>query len=166
MPVDHINGDYFVDCGIASQSFLRSLFGVWISIYASVVAYCVRSIFRSKVIARLLSGHSRNGKVSLWVMSPATTPSGAYPLESTITDMCDLTCLLEAIQLRGLLLRAVKRGNVSFVTVSLLCVAATIVNAASTTITNHTVVKNVVIRETNVPGRLVQRVVRIFGRPR
>jgi hypothetical protein len=76
--VDHIHGDYFVDCGLASESHLRSAFGVWISIFAGVVAYCVRFIFRSRVITRLLSSDVHSRKVSLWVISPAATSSGSY----------------------------------------------------------------------------------------
>jgi hypothetical protein len=80
--VDHIHGDYFVDCGVVSELHLRSAFGVWISIFAAAVAYCVRFIFRSRVTTRLLSSDVHNRKVSLWVISPAATSSGSYPIDN------------------------------------------------------------------------------------
>lgn len=55
-----------------------------------------------------------------------------------------------------MLFRALRRGNVSYVIVSLFCVAAAIVSAAATTIANHTVVQHTVIRRTNVSGRVAQ----------
>jgi hypothetical protein len=63
-------------------------------------------------------------------------------------------------QLRELLVRATKRGNYTYTAVSLFCVIATVVSAASTTIANHTVVNNLVIRKRDVPGRLVQSAAR------
>jgi hypothetical protein len=74
--IDHINGDYFVDCGLASETYLRAAFGFWISIYAAVVAYCARSIYRSRLAARLLSNDTSKRRVGIWFMSPASTPSG------------------------------------------------------------------------------------------
>jgi hypothetical protein len=76
--IDHIHGDTFIDCKIASQAVLRSIFGVWISVFAGVVAFCVRFIFRSRVVSRLLSRDAKNRQVSLWVISPAATSSGAW----------------------------------------------------------------------------------------
>jgi hypothetical protein len=58
--------------------------------------------------------------------------------------------------LRGVLLRAIGRGHLSFVTVSLFCIIAAVINAASTTITNHAVVQHLINRKNNVSGRLAQ----------
>lgn len=132
------NGDYFIDCGGASQSVLRAIIGVWLNFAVAVFAFCVRSIFRSLLKRKLLANKARDGQISLWSISPATTSS-------------------EVFELRVILLRALARGDYPYLLASLVCVAAAIVGAASTTIANHTVVSNVATRRATVPGRLVTR---------
>lgn len=47
-----------------------------------------------------------------------------------------------------------RRGHFSYAIVSLICVIATVVSAASTTIANHSVAEHPTIRRMDVPGRL------------
>ena len=126
-------GDYFIDCYGISQSVLRALFGVWINISVAVVAICIRSTFRSHLKNELVSG---NHTVNFWRVSPALTSS-------------------EVFELRNILAQALIKGDLTFVIVSIFCVFTAIVGAASTTISNHVVVTNLITRNSIVPGRLV-----------
>ena len=129
------NGDYFIDAPGISQSALRAIVGVWINIWIATIALCIRFIFRSQVKKRITSGL---GEVSLWRVSPAVTSS-------------------EAFELRGILARALVKGDFSFVIVSTFCIVTAIVGAAGTVISNHAVQNNTVVRNTVVQGRLVTK---------
>jgi len=126
------NGDYFVD-PVISQCALRAIFGVWINIWVAIIALCIHFIFRSQVKKEISLGE---GGVSLWRVSPTVTPS-------------------EAFELRGILSRALMRGDFAFVFASTFCIVATVVGAASTVISNHAVGTNTVVRDAVVPGLLV-----------
>jgi hypothetical protein len=43
------HGDYFIDCNGISQSFLRAIFGVWVTFVATIVAFCVHAVYRSRM---------------------------------------------------------------------------------------------------------------------
>ena len=129
------NGDYFIDASGISQSALRAIVGVWINIWIATIALCIRFIFRSQVKKRITSGQ---GEVSLWRVSPAVTSS-------------------EAFELRGILARALMKGDFSFVIVSTFCIITAIVGAAGTVISNHAVQNNTVVRDAVVQGRLVTK---------
>lgn len=126
-------GDYFIDCYGISQSVLRALFGVWINVSAAVVAICIRSTFRSHLKNELVSG---DRTVNFWRVSPAVTSS-------------------EVFELRNILARALIRGDLTFFIASTFCILTAIVGAASTTISNHVIVTNLITRNSIVPGRLV-----------
>jgi hypothetical protein len=126
------NGDYFIDCPHISQYVLRAIFGVWINVWVATIAICIHFIFRSQVKKQMTSGQ---GGVSLWRVSPAVTPS-------------------EAFELRGILAKALMKGDFSFVFTSTFCIVAAVVGAASTVISNSAVGTNTVIREAVVPGLL------------
>lgn len=132
------NGDYFIDVSSISQSTLRSIFGVWVNICVAVIAFCLRSSYRSSVIKKITSHNPRQPPVSLWGVSPPVIPS-------------------EVFQQRLVLLHYLAQGKFAYVVTSLACVVAAIVSAGSTTIANHAVVKNNVVREGVVPGILVTR---------
>jgi hypothetical protein len=129
------NGDYFIDSPGISQSALRAIFGVWINICIATIAICIRFIFRSQVKKRITSGQ---GEVSLWCVSPAVTSS-------------------EAFELRGVLARALMKGDFTFVFVSTFCIITAVVGAAGTVISNHAVETNTVVRDAVVQGRLVTK---------
>ena len=74
--------------------------------------------------------------MKLWCVSPATTPS-------------------EVIQLRSVITRALVDGHLFYVFASIICVVVAIISAASTTISNHAIASNIVIRQSVVQGRLV-----------
>src|SRR5690242_2035592 len=57
--------------------------------------------------------------------------------------------------MRTLLLRGQTKGHTSYIYTSLACVAAFIVAAASATIANHAIARNVVVRSRAIPGRFV-----------
>jgi hypothetical protein len=126
------NGDYFIDTPGISQFALRAIVGVWINICIAAIAFCIRFIFRSQV-KKLI--RSKKGGVSLWHVAPAVTSS-------------------EAFELRGILARALKKGDFAFVFVSMFCVVTSIVGAASTVISNRAVGNNTIVRDTIVQGRL------------
>lgn len=132
---DFAHGDYFIDCGIASESVLRAVFGVWINVCVAVIAFSTRSIFRSRVRKDLLTNDVDKRHVNLWHISPATTPS-------------------EIFELRFILKHACVRGHFPYVFASLACVIAAIISAASTTISNHSIVSNISTRQNLVHGRL------------
>jgi len=129
------NGDYFIDTPGISQFALRAIVGVWINICVAGIAFCIRFIFRSQVKKRIWSEKSG---VPLWRVAPAVTSS-------------------EAFALRGILARALKKGDFSFVFVSTFCIVASIVGAASTVISNRVVGSNTIVRDAIVQGRLVTR---------
>lgn len=128
------NGDYFIDSPGISQSTLRAIVGVWINICIATIAISIRFIFRSQVKKHITLGPQSG--VSLWRVSPAVTPS-------------------EAFELRGILYRALKKGDFAFVFVSTFCIITAVVGAASTLISNHAVEINTVVRDALVQGRLV-----------
>lgn len=130
------HGDYFIDCVGVSLSLARAIFGVWINIWIAIIAISVRSIFRSHVTRRLLSGGSNKSGISIWHMSPATTSS-------------------EAFEIRKILARAIIKGDIFYVFASMFCILAAITSAASTTIANHAIVNNTVTRDSTAPGLLV-----------
>lgn len=130
------NGEFFIDCVGPSLSLTRAIFGVWINICIAIIAISVRSVFRSHATRRLLSDDSSKSKVSVWHISPATTSS-------------------EAFEIRNILARAVIKGEIFYVLASIFCIFAASISAASTTISNHTIVSNSVTRESTVPGILV-----------
>jgi hypothetical protein len=127
------NGDYFIDSPGISQSALRAIVGVWINICIATIAICIRFIFRSQVKKRIISG---KGEVNLWRVSPAVTSS-------------------EAFELRGIIARALMKGDFTFVFVSIFCIITAVVGAAGTVISNHAVETNTVVRDAVVQGRLV-----------
>jgi hypothetical protein len=129
------NGDYFIDSPGISQSALRAIFGVWINICIATITICIRFIFRSQVKKRITSGQ---GEVSLWRVSPAVTSS-------------------EVFELRGILARALMKGDFTFVFVSTFCIITAVVGAAGTVISNHAVEINTVVRDAVVQGRLVTK---------
>jgi hypothetical protein len=126
------NGDYFIDFPGISLYVLRAIFGVWINICVATIAICIHFIFRSQVKKKMTLGQ---GGVSLWRVSPAVTPS-------------------EAFELRGILAKALMKGDFSFVFTSTFCIVAAVVGAASTVISNSAVGTNTVIRDAVVPGLL------------
>lgn len=130
------NGDIFVDCPDISQFLLRAIFGVWINVCIAVVAFCVLSIFRSQVKRQLLSDDPHMQVVSLWRVSPAVTA-------------------LEVFELRGVLIRSLLGGHIFYALASVFCVISAIISAASTTISNHVIVTNSVMRQSVATGRLV-----------
>lgn len=155
MMVEHRDGDLFVDCAVGSQAAVKAILGVWVTIYAAIMAYCVRSIFRSMVTTRLLSSDWRNRRVSLWLISPATTPLGLYPWGSIVpTDLHQLICVLDAYELRRIIIHALKERKFSYVTASLFCVVAAVISAMSTPIANHAVIPHRVTRKIDVSGVL------------
>ena len=129
-------GDFWIDCIGPSLYLTRAIFGVWINFWIAVVAFCVRSLFRSHLRRRLLSNDPAKRNVSIWHISPATSPS-------------------EAFQIRIILAKAAINGHTFYVFASLFCVVATIISAASTTISNHAIVINSITRNSQVPGILV-----------
>jgi len=122
--------DYFIDFGFISLSALRAIFGIWINVCVAIIAICIRSIFRHQIKRILLSGRHR---VNLWQVSPALTTS-------------------EVFELRHVLIRALINGHFFFVLASMSCVVVALVGAASTVISNYSVVTNSVIRDIIVPG--------------
>ncbi len=127
------NRDYFINCEFISLSALRAIFGVWINLGVAIIAICVRTIFRYRIKRTLLSGRRR---VSLWRVSPAVTTS-------------------EVFELRRVLIRALRHGHYHFVFASIFCVVAASVGAASTVISNYSVVTNPVILDVVVQGQNV-----------
>lgn len=132
------NGDYFIDCDSISLSALRAIFGVWISVCVAIIAFSIRSTYRSSLVTQLLGPDHINRHVSLWRVSPATTTA-------------------EAFQLRNRISSSFIKGDISYFIASLVCVCASVVTAAGTTIANEAVVENIVIRDVSVPGRLTTR---------
>jgi hypothetical protein len=130
--------EYFIDCGIVSQSLGRAIFGAWLIFCVAVIAICIRSVYHSKIKNRLLTKGGYTGAVSLWAVSPATTP-------------------FEVLELRSVLIKSLTKGELFFFFASLACVVAAVLSAASTLIANRTVVSNVVVRTALVPGLLSQR---------
>jgi len=128
-----VNKGYFIDFDFISLSALRAIFGVWINICVAIIAICIRSIFRYQIKKILVSGRR---KVNLWRVSPALTTS-------------------EVFEFRHLLIRALIQGNYFFVLSSMSCVVVALVGAASTVISNYSVVTNPVIRDIIVPGQNV-----------
>ena len=133
---DFAHGEYFIDCGMASESVLRAVFGVWINICVAAIAFSVRAIFRSRLRKHLFANDADKRHANLWHISPATTPS-------------------EIFELRFILTRSLIRGDFPYILASLACVVAAIISAASTTISNHAIVSNVATRQAFVQGRLV-----------
>jgi len=127
------NKDYFIDCEFISLSALRAIFGVWLNVCVAIIAICVRTVFRYRIKRSLISGRRR---VSLWRVSPAVTTS-------------------EVFELRRVLIQALMRGHYHFVFASVFCVVAALVAAASTVISNYSVVTNSVIRDVVVQGQNV-----------
>jgi hypothetical protein len=130
------DGDYWIDCVGVSQSLVRALFGVWLNVCAAIIAFSIRSLFRSRAKRLMLSSEPNKKQISVWSISPAVTSS-------------------EVFELRNLLSRALVRGDYPYVVASIVCVFAAIVGAASTTISNHAIVRNAVVRNETVPGTLV-----------
>jgi hypothetical protein len=130
------NGEFFVDCPEISLFLLRAIFGVWINVCIAVVTFCVLSIFRSQVRRQLISDDPRKRFVNLWRVSPAVTS-------------------FEVFQLRSILMRALLGGNFFYALASVFCVISAIISAASTTISNHVIVTNSVVRQSVVSGHLV-----------
>jgi len=128
-----VNRDYFINFDFISLSALRAVFGVWINICIAIIAICIRSIFRYRIKRILLSGRQR---VNLWRVSPALTTS-------------------EVFELRHVLIRALIHGHYFFVLASIFCFVVASVGAASTVISNYSVVINPVIRNAIVPGQNV-----------
>jgi hypothetical protein len=129
---DFARGDYFIDCS-TSLSVSRAIFGAWITFCVAIVALCVRFVYRSKIAAQLLANKSQ---VSLWHVAPATN-------------------ILEVFELRYILARAIPGGDYFYAFASIICIASAILSAASTTIANHAIVENAVLRTALVQGRLV-----------
>jgi len=125
--------DYFINCDFISLSALRAIFGVWINICVAIIAICIRSIFRYRIKRILLSGRR---KVNLWRVSPALTTS-------------------EVFELRHVLIRALMHGQYFFVVASVFCVIVASAGAASTVISNYSVVTNPVVRDVVVQGQNV-----------
>jgi hypothetical protein len=73
--------------------------------------------------------------VNLWRISPPGTPT-------------------EVWQLRNILRRAAGRKEYFYLLTSLVCIMAAIINAASTSIANHTVVRNMLVQPDVIPGRI------------
>src|SRR5437016_5296049 len=94
------HGDYFIDTPRISQYALRAIVGVWINICIATIAICIRFIFRSQLKKHITTGQ---GGVSIWSVSPAVTSS-------------------EVFELRGILARALKKGDFAFVFVSTFCI--------------------------------------------
>lgn len=162
--VEHRNGNLFIDCAVGSQAAIKAILGVWVTIYAAIMAYCVRSIFRSTVTTRLLSGDWRNRRVSLWLISPATTPSGWYPQGTIVlTDLHQLIHVLDVYELRGIITHALKERQFSYVTASLFCVAAAVISAMSTPIANHAVTPHTVTRKIDVSGVLATNTTLLYS---
>ncbi|TDL15747.1 hypothetical protein BD410DRAFT_902415 [Rickenella mellea] len=130
------HGEYWIDCDHISESVLRPLFGAWITLCAAVIAMCIRSVYRSSIKRRLFSKDESRRFVSLWDVSPATNPA-------------------EVFDLRMILARSIHQRNIFYLIASIVCVAAAIFSAASTTIANNTIVENVVIRKRVVDGGFV-----------
>jgi len=128
------NGDYFIDCPRISQSALRAIIGVWISICIAAIALCILFIFRSQIQKRITL--APQGGVSLWRVSPAVTPS-------------------EAFEMRGILAKALMKRDFAFFFVSTFCIVTAVVGAASTVISNRVVGTNTVVRDAIVQGRRV-----------
>jgi hypothetical protein len=134
----HIHdGEYFVDFDIVSESTGRAIFGAWIIICATTIGIWARSIHRSRLKRRLHSSGQDNGAVSLWAISPATDA-------------------LEFLELRNVFWGCLSKREFSFVLASFACVAAIVLSAGSTAISNRAVVSNIVDRVALVPGHLAE----------
>jgi len=125
------NGDYFIDTPGISQFALRAIVGVWINICIAAIAFCIRFIYRSQV-----KKHIWSEKHGVPHVTPAMTPS-------------------EAFKLRGILTRALEKGDFAFVFVSTFCVVTSIMGAASMVISNHAIGNNTIVRDAIVQGWLV-----------
>jgi hypothetical protein len=140
------NGDYFIDCTSVSQSVARAVFGVWINVWIAVMAVCIRSFYRSCMAHQLAAPlrdpqkNTSSRPISLWRVSPPAT-------------------ILELVQARGVLVHSTKISGLHliYLAASLACVATAVISAASTTIANYAVVKQIVNREQMVGGRLMTR---------
>jgi hypothetical protein len=143
---DSPSGDYFVDCGSASVSVLRAIFGAWITICVAIVAISLRSVYCSLIKRRLFKGDKGAKPISLWNVTPAQTPS-------------------EVFTLRRKLARNLRQGQYLYVIISLVCVLAAITSSLSTTIANRTIVTNKSNRTVAVSGRLAGDGVGVIQRP-
>ena len=127
--------DYFIDCGVGSLSTIRAIFGAYITLYVTIIAVCLRSMYRSWIRRKLFNPQLQ---VSLWSISPTTT-------------------INEVFELRSMLAGGLFGGEIFYTLASLACVVVAIIGAAGTSIANHTVESNIVNRSALVSGRLVSR---------
>ncbi|KAH8813889.1 hypothetical protein DL96DRAFT_1535479 [Flagelloscypha sp. PMI_526] len=128
--------EYWIDLssGHAQLELAQALFGVWISIVASIVIACSHQIYRTYLRRRLAS----HLPVNLWQVTPPVAPVQVYKSSQIIW-------------------RAIKHRNVFYVLVSLLCIADFLLRSASTAISNYTVRSNTPVRVSAVSGNLVAR---------
>ena len=128
--------DYFIDCGLASLPTIRAIFGAYITLYVAIIAVCLRSMYHSWIRRKLFNPQLYKSQVSLWSISPTTTIGEVFELRSTLA-------------------RSLFGGEIFYTLASLACIVAAIISAASTSIANHTVERNIVNRSALVSGRLV-----------
>ena len=136
--------DYFIDCGLGSRSTIRAIFGAYITLCVSIVAVCLRSMYRSWIRRKLFNPQLHKPQVSLWSITLATTIDEVFELRSTLA-------------------RSLFRGEIFYTLASLVCIVVTIISAASTSIANRTVESNIVTRSALVSGRLVDQFNTIDG---
>jgi hypothetical protein len=106
--------------------------GVWINIVAAIIALSIRTFYKSRAKSKLHKNQALQESFGFWrVLLPAGVG--------------------EVWELRKLLLRSITRRYLFYLLTSLVCVAAAIVSAASTAITNHSIILNTVVRPKPFP---------------
>ena len=128
--------DYFIDCGFGSLSTIRAIFGAYITLCVTIIAMCLRSMYRSWIRRKLFNPQLHEPQVSLWSISLTTT-------------------INEVLELRSMLARSLFGGEIFYTLASQACMVVAIISAASTSIANRTVESNIVNRGGLVSGRLV-----------
>jgi len=136
--------DYFIDCGLGSLSTITAIFGAYITLCVTIIAMCLRSMYRSWIRRKLFNPQLHKPQVSLWSISPTTT-------------------INEVFELRSMLARSLFGGEIFYTLASLACIVVAIINAASTSIANHTIQSNILNRTGLVSGRLVSQFNTIDG---
>ena len=129
------HGDYFIDIDPRFAATSRALLGVWINIMAAIITFSIRTFYKSRAKNRLHEKQVFQESFDLWrIILP--------------------TAIGEVWELRKLLLRCIAKRYLFYLLTSLTCIAAAIVSAASTAITNYSIVSNTAVRPKAVPGRL------------
>ncbi|KAH8806539.1 hypothetical protein DL96DRAFT_1822447 [Flagelloscypha sp. PMI_526] len=127
--------DYWINLSSDRKglTLARALFGIWINVFAAIVAACGRQLYRTHVKNRLLANQS---SVNLWQVTPPAVVS-------------------EVFGSHRVLWRAIKHRDVLFVMTACLCIGSALLSAAATAISNRVIRYNTPVRVSTLSGRLV-----------